>query len=45
MNYIECVRDTLSKRDALQIQYDQSLMDLEKKKADKDKVNVGYSLQ
>lgn len=38
VNYIECVRETLGKRDALQIQYEQSLMDLEKKKVDKDKV-------
>lgn len=40
VSYIECVRETLGKRDALQIQYEQSLMDLEKKKADKDRVNV-----
>lgn len=38
VSYIECVRETLGKRDALQIQYEQSLMDLDKKKADKDKV-------
>ncbi|VVC40070.1 Hypothetical protein CINCED_3A023179 [Cinara cedri] len=38
VNYIECVRETLGKRDSLQIQYEQSLMELEKKKADKDKV-------
>ncbi|XP_025417429.1 sorting nexin-7-like isoform X3 [Sipha flava] len=38
VSYIECVRETLGKRDALQIQYEQSLIDLEKKKADKDKV-------
>lgn len=38
VSYIECVRETLGKRDSLQIQYEQSLMDLEKKKADKDRV-------
>ncbi|XP_050532436.1 sorting nexin-30-like isoform X2 [Daktulosphaira vitifoliae] len=38
VNYIECVRETLTKRDALQLQYEQSVLELEKKKADKDKV-------
>lgn len=44
MSYIECVRETLGKRDSLQIQYEQSLMELEKKKADKDRVNVIFYL-
>ncbi|XP_050435766.1 sorting nexin-30-like [Adelges cooleyi] len=38
VNYIECVRETLSRRDALQSQYEQSVTELERKKADKDKV-------